>query len=51
MAITPHPLTISAQNFNEALYKFLAKIEGDIPFMYSDSRGIPTLGTLEARRC
>lgn len=44
MAITPHPLTIIAQNFNDALHKFLAKVEGDIPFVYSDSKGIPTLG-------
>lgn len=45
MAITPRPFEIaSALNFRDALYEFLKLVEGDIPFVYSDERGIPTLG-------
>jgi len=45
MAITPHPFAIQgAQNFNDGLYNFLAKVEKDVHFVYSDQKGIPTLG-------
>ena len=37
MAITPQPLTIIAQNFNDALYKYLKLLEKDVAFVYSDS--------------
>ena len=40
MAITPNPVT----NFSGALYQFLYQVEGDVPFVYNDSKGIPTLG-------
>lgn len=41
MAITPH--TISS-NYSDSLYQFLKPLEGDISFVYRDSKGIPTLG-------
>ena len=45
MNITPTPITTNGfSNFNEALYQFLKPLEGDIPFVYADQRGIPTLG-------
>lgn len=45
MTITPTSIASSGfSNFNEALYQLLKPLEGDIPFVYSDSKGIPTLG-------
>ena len=40
MAITPIPVA----NFRRRLYQFLYQVEGDVPFAYNDSNGIPTLG-------
>ena len=39
--LNPHPI---AGDFNEALYRFLEPVESFVPRIYSDSRGVPTLG-------
>jgi GH24 family phage-related lysozyme (muramidase) len=45
MTITANTLTPNAcPNFNGILYQFLYQVEGDKPFVYNDSNGIPTLG-------
>jgi hypothetical protein len=45
MALTPTPISTNGfSNFNDALYQLLKPLEGDIPFVYADQKGIPTLG-------
>jgi Ca2+-binding RTX toxin-like protein len=44
MAITPNTLMLSEQDYNNLLYKYLKVLEGEIPFVYIDDLGIPTLG-------
>ena len=44
ITITPTPIAAGFSNFYDALYQFIKPLEGDIPFVYSDSKGIPTLG-------
>lgn len=41
MPINIHPIS---GDFNETVYQFLPKQEGFAPRIYSDSKGIPTLG-------
>lgn len=41
MPINIHPIS---GDFNEAVYQFLRTREGFVPRIYSDSKGIPTLG-------
>ncbi|HIP77256.1 MAG TPA: hypothetical protein EYH07_02165, partial [Kiloniellaceae bacterium] len=41
MAIVPRPVPGS---YDEALFDFIAESEGFVPRVYTDHRGIPTLG-------
>ena len=41
MAIVPHPVQGSYDDF---LFETIAESEGFVPRVYSDHRGIPTLG-------
>ena len=41
MAIVPRPVE---GNYDDVLFEFIVASEGDVPRVYSDHRGIPTLG-------
>ena len=44
MTITPTSIATNGfSTFNDALYQLLKPLEGDIPFVYADRAGIPTL--------
>ena len=41
MVVKPHPAN---GNFNDILFDFIKILEGFVPRVYSDSKGIPTIG-------